>query len=138
MKIISEVLSTRIKIVSPFLTSSNQATNVKNKFISESGRVISDILETSISLALARFLVTLEIGKAFNSVNHCFLLHILQKFWFGIDFVGWIKMILNNEESCIINGGKTKYFKLERGTKQGDLISVYLFILFFSNIFYIY
>ena len=80
MKIISEVLSTRIKIVSPFLTSSNQATNVKNKFISESGRVISDILETSISLALARFLVTVEIGKAFNSVNHCFLLHILQKF----------------------------------------------------------
>ena len=80
MKIISEVLSTRIKIVSPFLTSSNQTTNVKNRFISESGRVISDILETSISLALARFLVTLEIGKAFNSVNHCFLLHILQKF----------------------------------------------------------
>ena len=130
MKIISKVLSTRIKIVSPFLPSSNQTMTVKNRFINERGRVISDILETSISLALERFLVTVEIGEAFNSVNHCFLLHILQKFCFGIDFVGWIKMILNNEESCIINGGKTKYFKLERGTNQGDLISAYLFILF--------
>ena len=90
--------------------------------------MISDILEISNSLALESFLVTVE--KAFDSVNHCFLLHILQKFRFGTDFVSWIKTILNNQESCIINGGKTtKYFKLERGTRQGDPISAYLLIL---------
>ena len=47
-------------------------------------------------------------------------------------------MLLNNQESCIINGGKTaKYFKLERGTQQGDLISAYLFILVLE-IFFIF
>ena len=128
MKVISKVLSTRIKNVLPFLISSNQTAYVKNRFISESGRVISDILEISNSLALESFLVTVE--KAFDSVNHCFLLHILRKFRFGTDFVSWIKTILNNQESCIINGGKTtKYFKLERGTRQGDPISAYLLIL---------
>ena len=45
MKIISKVLSTRIKGVLPYLISSNQTAYVKNRFISESGRVISDILE---------------------------------------------------------------------------------------------
>ena len=86
---------------------------VKNRFITKSGRVISDILNT---LALEGFLVTVDIEKAFDSVNHCFLLQILRELRFGIDFVCWIKTILTNQEPCIINGGKTiKYFKLERG-----------------------
>ena len=74
MKIIKKVLSTRIKNVLPFLISSNQTAYSKNKFISESGRVISDILEIANTLALEGFLVTVDIGKAFDSVNHCFLL----------------------------------------------------------------
>ena len=42
--------------------------------MSESERVISDILEISKSLALEGFLVTADIEKAFDSVNHYFLL----------------------------------------------------------------
>ena len=93
MKIIGKVLSTRMKNVLPFLISSNQMAYVKNKFISESGIVISDILELSNSPALEDFLVTAYIEKAFDSVNHCSLLQVLQKFRFGIDFVSWIKTI---------------------------------------------
>ena len=130
MKIINKVFLARIKNVLPFRISSDQMAYVKNRFINESGAVISDILEISNSLALEGLLVTVDIEKAFDSVNHYFLLHILRKFGSGIDFVSWIKMLLNNQESCIINGGKTaKYFKLERGTRQGDPISAYLFIL---------
>ena len=100
--------------------------------------MISDILEISNALALEDFLVTIDIGKAFDSVNHCFLLQILRKIGFGIDFVSWIKTILKNQESCIIYNGKTtKYFKLERGARQGDPISAYLFILVYLFIFHI-
>ena len=58
MKFISKVLSTRIQNVLPFLFSSNQTAYVKNRFISESRRVISDISEISNSLTLEGFLVT--------------------------------------------------------------------------------
>ena len=74
--------------------------------------------------------------KVFDSVNHCFLLKILPKFGFGINFVNWIKTILNNQESRIINRGKTtKCFKLERSARQGDPISAYLFILVLEILF---
>ena len=63
MIIITKVLSTEIKNV-PFLISSDQAAYVKNRFISESGRVISDILEMQ-TLALKGFLVTVDINHYF-------------------------------------------------------------------------
>ena len=65
-----------------------------------------------------------------------FLIAIFEKIGFGTEFIEWIKVLLNNQESCVINGGKTsKYFKLERGTRQGDPISAYLFIIVLEVVF---
>ena len=59
------------------------------------------------------FLVKVDIEKAFDSVNHLFLIDTLEKIAFGTEFIEWIKVLLNNQESCVIIGGKTsKYFKL--------------------------
>ena len=55
--------------------------------------MISVILEIASTLALEGFLVTVDIEEAFYSVNHYFLLQILQKSGFCIDFVSWIKTI---------------------------------------------
>ena len=41
-----------------------------------------------------------------------------------------MQLLLRNQESWITNGGTTtKDFKLEKGTRQRDLISAYLFIV---------
>ena len=75
------------------------------------GRLISHLLEMSEVLNKG-FLITIDIEKAFDSVNHHFLIAILEKIGFGTKFNEWIKVLLNNQESCVINGGKTsKYFK---------------------------
>ena len=48
----------------------------------------------------------------------------------------WMKTLIKNQESCVINDGKTtSYFKLERGTRQGHSIWAYLFILTLEVIF---
>ena len=73
MKIISKVLSTRMKNVLHFLISFNRTAYVENRFITESGKVISDIFEIANILAREGFLVTADIEKAFHSVNDCFL-----------------------------------------------------------------
>ena len=76
------------------------------------------------------FLMTVDIEKAFDSINHCFWIKVLDKFDFEKDFIKWIKILLQNQESCIVNEGTTtNYFKFGKGTRQGDPISAYLFIL---------
>ena len=130
MKIISKVLSTRIKNVLPFLISSNQTAFVKNRFISKSGRVISDVLEIANTFSLESFLIDVDVEKAFDSVNHCFLLQILQKFGFGIQFLRWIKMILYHQ---LRKNNKIFQIRKRRSTRRSDF---YVFVYTcFRNIF---
>ena len=78
----------------------------------------------------------MDVEKAFDSLDHKFLISVLKKFGFGQRFISWIEIILKNLESCVINGGTTtKYFKLNRGARQGDPISAYLFISTFEILF---
>ena len=64
-------------------------------------------------LKLNGMLVTINIQKAFDSVNHQFLILALKRFGFGKMFIKWVKTLLNNQESSIINGGFTaRYFNL--------------------------
>ena len=45
-------------------------------------------------------------------------------------------MLLNSQQSCVINGGiTTPYFNLEKGARQGDPVSAYLFILALEVLF---
>ena len=66
----------------------------------------------------------MDIEKAFDSLDHDFLLFVFKKFGFGENFIHWI------------NGGfTTQYFNLEKGASQGDPISAYLFILALEVLF---
>ena len=74
--------------------------------------------------------MTVDIEKAFDSINHCFLIKVLEKYGFEKYFIKWIKILVQNQESCIVNGGTTtNNLKFEKGTRQNDPISAYLFIL---------
>ena len=60
-----------------------------------------------------RFLITIDIEKAFDTVNHYFLLAIPEKYDFKKNFLRWIETLLNNHESCIINGRITTLFQIK-------------------------
>ena len=57
-------------------------------------------------------------------------------FGFGNDFRNWIQILMKKSESRVINSGKTTpYFKLERGTREGDPILAYLFVIALEEVF---
>ena len=71
-----------------------------------------------------------DFEKTFDSIDHCFMFACLKRFGFGTQFVQWVKTLFKSAQSCVMNDGFfTGYFVLERGTRQGDLLSAYLFIL---------
>ena len=72
----------------------------------------------------------MDIEKAFDSLDHTFIISALKKFGLGNNFVSLIETLILKQESCVISGGNTtQYCPLERGVWQGDLISVFIFVL---------
>ena len=86
-KIISKALSEKLKEVLPDLISSQQTAYVKNRHIGESGRLISDIIEITEIRNIEGFLVTMDIEKAFDSLDHNFIISTLEKYGFGQNFI---------------------------------------------------
>ena len=100
-KILSEAISKKLKVVLLMLISSQETVYVKNRFIGGSVRLISDIIGISDWLNNEVFLVTMDIEKAFDSLDHDFLSSVLRKFGFGKNFTTWIEVLLKDQLSCV-------------------------------------
>ena len=77
-EILFKTLADRIKMFLRFLISSNQTAYVKERFISKSEILFSDILQVADFLKLRGLLVTVDLQKTFDSVNHLFLITALK------------------------------------------------------------
>ena len=129
-KMISKSLTTRVKKVPSNLIDSRQTAYVNERFIGESGRLIDDVIKVCDIQKKSGYRLAVDFEKAFDSLNHKFLIAVLKKYGFGEDFIHWVKILLRDQESCVINGGHaTTYFHLKRSARQGDPISAYLFVL---------
>ena len=59
-----------------------------------------------------------------------------KKFGFGENFIYWINMSLNNQQSRVTNGGfTTPYFNLEKFVRKDHPIPEYLFTFAFEVLF---
>ena len=126
-KIAPKCFALTIRNVLSSLIHSEQTAYVKGRYI---GEFVNDILEYTDSNDIEALLLSADFEKAFDSIDHCFLFSVLESFGFGPKFLQWVRTLFKNAESCVMNNGhSTGYFPLERGTRQGDPLSVHLFIL---------
>lgn len=75
------------------MISSNKTAYVEKRFLSETGELISDILEIT---DLKGLLLMVDVEKAFAYVDHQFFINVLDTFGFDKILVTWIKILLKS------------------------------------------
>lgn len=129
-KIMAKVIAARIQNVLPSIIHYNQTGFIKDRYIGETVRSIFDIMNFTVEENIPGLLIFIDFQKAFDSLERSFLQSCLESFNFGQSFIRWVSSFYKNIQSCVINNGIiSDYFTVERGVRQGDPLSPYLFVV---------
>ena len=83
VKILNKALAKKLKKVLKTIVGANQTAYVEGRFIGEATRLIYDVLEVTKECNIPGYMVLMDVEKAFDSMDHGFLLEVLKTFGFG-------------------------------------------------------
>ncbi|WP_419592226.1 reverse transcriptase domain-containing protein [Thiolapillus sp.] len=127
-KIASGCIANRIKRILPDIIHSDQTGFVSGRCISENTRLLYDVIHYTEKRNVSGLLLLIDFEKAFDSVSWSFIKKTLIFLKFGPDIKKWIDIFYKNTKSCVIvNGQVSTWFSIERGCRQGDPLSPYIF-----------
>lgn len=129
-KIFTKTLSNRIRNVAGSLVNLDQSCGLPSRTIHDQLYFIRNYINYFQESNKSGLLVAIDQEKAFDRVNHKLILHMLSKFNFGSNLITLIKSIYQKMTSKVnINGMITESFPVTRSVRQGDGLSMVLFVL---------
>ena len=129
-KIITKALALRLAKVLNKLLEPSQTCSVPERNIYSNLFLTRDLIDYTNEKNIEGYLIAIDQEKAFDKIDRGFLFKILKKLNLGKNFVRAIKQTMKNAQSLIINNGYLSApFKIERGVRQGDPISLMLYCI---------
>lgn len=129
-KLLTKVIAERITPVLPGLIHVNQTCGVPGRTSFENIYNITSIIDQALDNNDKFLLITLDQEKAFDRIEHTYIRQVLRAFGFPDALIRWHEIISKNAKAKIsINGLLTEPIDIERSVRQGDPLSMIIYIL---------
>ncbi|CAM2100115.1 unnamed protein product [Caretta caretta] len=129
-KVVAKAISLWLGFVLADVVHPNQTYTIPGQTIFDNLYLVRDLLELGRRDGLSFALLSLDQEKAFDRVDHGYLLGTVRAFDFGPQFVGFLQVLYANAECLVrLNWTLTEPVSFGRGVRQGCPLSGQLYAL---------
>lgn len=130
-KILARILKQRMVNILPLVLSSKQkCSNGKKNIFGATARIVDKLCDLEETRG-SSLLISFDMDHAFDRVDQNFLKQTMLDMQFNPDFVQLVSNIMANSFSkVLINGFLSREIKIQRSVRQGDPLSMFLFVIY--------